>query len=212
MPFPTEVKKIHSRLRGDLANAFIDAKDWRTLFTSQDNVDLMLSCAPDFFADCRRRMIVGLVLGIARMCDPAATSGRKKNLTLLQFAKVVKKDDKALGEKIKSEAKKVRAWAGDLINARHKEVGHRDLGVALGASRTYQVTLEKIDTALDMCADVLNLAADHYGEQRFERKHAFLQVGSVPALIKSLQKAVYVDQDAETNRRYREWRLSKRLK
>lgn len=163
-------------------------KQYRHLYASTENVDLLNETAGFFFGVVQKIMWEDAVLHLARLTDPPRSMG-KENLTLRRLAEAI--EDAALSARVTalveaamSECEFARDW-------RNRHLAHRDLHLALhsGAKLLPGVSRDQMERALAAFRSVLNEVERHYWGPTTAFEH-FLGHSDAESLTHYLSEAV----------------------
>ena len=105
------------------------------------------------------------VLRIARLTDPPQSAGNS-NLTIQQLPKLAANED--LSGKLLILVEKAKRAAEFCRDRRNRMLAHRDLDLAIGnsAKPMEDATIEKIRTAINALANILNALSEHYFNEK----------------------------------------------
>ena len=134
------------------------------LFGSKPSrVELLNQTAPAFFRIVQDSLWKEIVLTIARLTDPALSSG-KTNLTLCNLPDLV--DDSATRETVSALITQLLVAAKFCRDWRNRHIAHADLSLALKKSSTPLETASRkqVDETLSLIVDVLNAVERHYAD------------------------------------------------
>jgi len=152
---------IYHAIYNEVVWLHVKWKQYRHLYASVENVDLLNEVAAFFFFVLQDVLWEDVLLHIARPTDPPCSAG-KKNLTLQRLSKAIEesslsKQVTTLIEDAVSQSKFARDW-------RNRRIAHRDLQLALdlGAKPLPAVSRAKVEHSLATLRDVLNAIEDHY--------------------------------------------------
>lgn len=189
MAIPSYFKDEYEQLSYDLTLLYFQWIMYSQIYdTNQLRIDLLNETAPVFFRDLHRMLIRDIIVGIARITDPAKVSGRT-NLTLEHLANLIDpKKQPGLAARVASALTDVKLNVVPIREYRNKIVAHRDLNVAMGAAPP-GVTFKQIREALSKCAALLNAIQTDSGDGATGYEHGIESLEGVPALLAALKYA-----------------------
>lgn len=168
--------------------------EWKTLLqlfaASPAQGDCLKRVAGAFFDTVYRTLIRDILLGVSRLTDPMATSG-KDNLVLerLQTLPEVEADE-ALSANVAAGLADVKAKAASIRDYRNKYLGHLDLAASLGPERDVLPGIKRqdIDGVLNGISDLFNLIEQNL-RQRTVMFDEVSIIGGAKALLQHLEDA-----------------------
>ncbi|MHB8869432.1 MAG: AbiU2 domain-containing protein [Thermoleophilia bacterium] len=133
---------------------------YKQLFTgSSTRIDLLNETAGTFFFVVQGNLWDDVVLGLARLTDPAKSRGGRgsENLSLAALHRFI--EDPALRRDFEELLERARATSDCVRPWRDKRIAHRDLEVALagGAGLLPKVSREHVESALLACGEAMNV-------------------------------------------------------
>ena len=153
------LKDIHHFLKIQLCTLHFSWHDYKALFGhSKERVDLINTCAGNFFHKVQLTMLQHLELSIVRLLDPAK-QGKNKNLTfprLVDMSKAVLEGGQAQSLKCKLEY--ARKCSKRLKDRRHKVIAHLDTQVIQDKDQAILEwpRIEEIEDSLKALAELAN--------------------------------------------------------
>jgi len=151
-----EFGQIFYLLHNELVWLFVKWQQFQNLYeTSIERIDIMNKTAPFVLRIIQITLWESIVLNIARLLDPPATSG-KPNLSIKQLAQFI--DDKSKLEKVNELIANAETFVSFARDWRNRQIAHRDLDLALNTSikSLPEVNKEDIDNSLKAIKDVFN--------------------------------------------------------
>jgi AbiU2 len=154
---------------GDLYNALSDEltlRFWRwqqftALYaTKPERLELMNRAAPYFFWIAQAMFWDDALLGIARLTGPARTAGHDN----LSFERLPSLVPNVLASTVTDLVDTLKGRAAFAIEWRNRRIAHHDLALALNRSAAPlpPASREKVDTAHQAMASVLNAVSKHF--------------------------------------------------
>lgn len=124
-------------------------------------VDLLNDAAPVFFWLVQDTLWEATLLHIARLTDPPSSVG-KSNLTIQRLHPLV--NDATVAQRVKTLTDEVMNATAFCRDWRNRRIAHSDLSLALDKHPVPLVpaSREKVNTALNAIAEVLDAVTQHY--------------------------------------------------
>lgn len=192
------------KLPGDLKDAFGPLSDditWTSIYwsiykqlfrTSENYIDIMNQCAPNFFLVIQRALVDLVVFRLTRLGDRAKQKG-SSNLSLETICNLVKaQEEPQLMTSLRVIMARFRGLARPLKEYRDKKLAHLSLAQACGNSTLElpSVTFRMIEDALFIVYEFMNEIDGHYRNSTTDYSEALL-VGDgndvISCLLESLR-------------------------
>ena len=148
------------------------------LFSDRERFELLLSGGGAIFDVLRDVLLTDIVLGLARLVDPAemGRAGKLKNCSLLWLPELVAtacadpdltyvpRHDPDFPSEIAAMVEEARRSCEFAVTWRHKRIAHRDRSIALGTAGESLPPLDfaDIDKGLSKAADVVNVVQQYF--------------------------------------------------
>lgn len=187
---PAQFEAPFKQLEDDLLDVGEHWQMFHQLFVKGNRrIELMQLTAPAFFGSLQQVLLYDVVAGLARLNDKTIVCGRA-NLVLGTLVEILDPvQHKALIPLMKDKVDKAKKAADPFVQYRHKIIGHRDYGVAVGTNPSPQFKVNEANEALNKIADTLNTFKLHFTGA----ETAYLtpiSLGNADALLFSLRQSV----------------------
>jgi hypothetical protein len=162
---------------------------WRMLdqITQDDEtVDLLNSCAPNFFAVVQETLTDAILLDISRFCDPEV-QGRKRNLTIKTLSKAACGIAADINASLDVLTTELDGIAADIKLVRNKRIAHSDLSTCLDTSLLPSVKRNNVRRALDIIVEIMQLIDARFGVVPHEY-YDMIAYGDGRTLVELLRK------------------------
>lgn len=131
-------------------------------------IELLNHVAPGFFFVVQESVYDAVVLSVCRMCDPPETGRAPKaqaNMTLRRLLQeVVAAGDAVLAASLETKWAEIRSALPQLVEYRHKHVGHLDFDVAVKKASLAGPSREQVNVVLTLIGEFLNQVCRSYGD------------------------------------------------
>lgn len=189
---PQALAVVHEVVWTDVALLYQRWTTFRHLYldTTSSQHEVLHWAAAGFFELLHRILIDDLLLGIARLADPASTLGRS-NLVLESLTEHLPSDaDEDLAKRVRESVQQFQSAAAFARPVRNKRLAHRDLAVATGVSTelNYGFTWKQLENALALAAEAVNAIESHY-EGRTTFFADFIHHKGAEGLVRRLETA-----------------------
>jgi hypothetical protein len=183
----SELGELYWELCKELSLLHMTWSEYRALFaTSEANIKLLNSAAPQFFYTLDCLMWHDVLMHICRLTDPPKSGGRK-NLCLARLPLAIGEPN--LEVQVSDLVAQARADGDFARDWRNRHLAHRDLAKAqnpeahalAGASR------EKVETSLASMAAVLNCVLGHYDDAMHDYRASHVSYGGSASLLRVLR-------------------------
>ena len=169
----------------------IDWMEFKELFgTSEDRLALLNERTGSFFGMCQRIFWDMTLLRIARLMDPARSSGKnKENASLPALELLV---DQSIRSRLKALVEEARVRCSFAKDWRNRRIAHRDLLVALRAPSTQLASASRssVDEALASISAALNIVEFHYCGATVAYEHSISSVHGAKSLLLTIRDGV----------------------
>lgn len=164
-------------------------KQYRHLYATAENVELLNEAAGFFFGVVQRVMWDDALLHVARLMDPPRSMG-KDNLTLLRLPEVV--ENAALSARVAPLVEAAVSACGFARDLRNRRLAHQDLQLALdsGAEPLPGVSRAQMEEALAAMRAVLNEIEGHYWNSSTAFEHVLAPRSDAESLTHYLSEAL----------------------
>jgi hypothetical protein len=171
---------------------------FRHLYASEENVELLNEAAGFFFAVLQDVLWHDTLLHLARLTDPSRSHGSKDNLSLRRLPEVI--EDPTLSARVETLVADAVTSCEFARDWRNRHLAHRDLTLALnsGAVPLPGISRADIERSLAAFRAVLNEIKRHYWNETVVFED-FRAIGDAGCLTRRLARSV----KAERNQRER---------
>lgn len=178
--------------------------EWKVLLqlygVGKERTDFLFGVAGSFFDTVYRTLIRDILLGIARLTDPARTGPKTKkkgavkpktNLVLERLARLPEvRTHSELLAAVRAKLAEIKTKSAAIRDYRNKYLAHLDLRAALGPTSDVLPGIKRqdIQAVLDDFAELFNFVGSRLGEPAIMFTNVSL-IGGPKALVKHLEDA-----------------------
>jgi hypothetical protein len=184
------LKEVFEKLNDDVITLSWKWQILRTLFNTQEKVDLLSETASSFFQACQTTFADDVFLALSRITDSPQIRGQD-NLVIARLVDGVDQaQDPIFYKKLKTLTEDALLACKPFRQHRHKRLAHSDLNAKMQTTTNLlpSISVSDINAAVDALQKVLNEFDRYYFER--ETSYKIMENGGVKSLLLYLQKGV----------------------
>ncbi len=201
---PEDLRGLFELLRSDVIELQARWKMFKELYaTNQTRLELLRESASWFFETLRVILLDDVILGIARLTDPARTLGQENQSLEKLMISIDHTDHPDLVLVLERLLKLAQDESQPFREHRNKRLAHRDLEKRLepGEDPLPDLSFAAFDRALKAVSDFLNEIEVHFADTAMGYEHVITPyLEDVDGLVWTLKKAAAIDTSVDQMR------------
>jgi len=185
-----KTQELFEKLNDDVITISWKWQIIRSLYGTQERVDLLSATAPSFFQVCQSTFADDVFLMLSRITDSPKTRGQENLVIARLIDSIDANQDPAFHQKLKQMADAAILACLPFRKHRHKRLAHSDLSFKLQTAGNLipNISVDEINRAVEALQNVLNEFNRHFLDR--ETSYKVIENGGVKALVTYLQKGV----------------------